>query len=246
MAVEFLSPSQQLPGALPPCLPLAAAPATPLTAALLAMLQRLFKNDRIPHGWMAVSRYEEIEKVGADAICCCCCRAGDCCCSSLLHLRCCVAHASVVDYIQCLVAICCCCCCFVPSEACLCSLGLSISCCCDMLLPQDFKATYQEGEQALRTAILINCGAAEDVRALLNLDERMNVRIIIIDSHRWGAGQQGRQELRRACGLVWTNWAQLPLFSSSFQQRTRRLGQYSLGFEQLKPQTAACLRAPAS
>jgi cell division control protein 45 len=76
----------------------------------LRILERLFKNDRIPHGWMAVSRYEEIEK--------------------------------------------------------------------------DFKATYQEGEQALRTAILINCGAAEDVRALLNLDERMNVRIIIIDSHR--------------------------------------------------------------
>ncbi|PSC71473.1 cell division control 45-like protein [Micractinium conductrix] len=76
----------------------------------LRILERLFKNDRIPHGWMAVSRYEEIE--------------------------------------------------------------------------QDFKQTYQEGEEALRTAILINCGAAEDVRQLLHLEQRSNVRVIIIDSHR--------------------------------------------------------------
>jgi len=33
------------------------------------MPQRLFKNDRIPHGWMAVSRYEEIEKVPAAVVC---------------------------------------------------------------------------------------------------------------------------------------------------------------------------------
>jgi hypothetical protein len=38
--------------------------------------------------------------------------------------------------------------------------------------------------QAMRTAILINCGAAEDVRQLLELDRRPNVRIVIIDSHR--------------------------------------------------------------
>lgn len=73
-------------------------------------VQRLFKNDRVPHGWMAVSRYEEIEA--------------------------------------------------------------------------DFKQYYQEGESSLRTAILINCGAAEDVRELLHLDQRANVRVVIIDSHR--------------------------------------------------------------
>lgn len=28
---------------------------------LLACLQRLLKNERVPHGWMAVTRYEEIE-----------------------------------------------------------------------------------------------------------------------------------------------------------------------------------------
>lgn len=36
--------------------------------------------------------------------------------------------------------------------------------------------------QDLRTLILINCGATEDVAQLLNLDE--NVRIIVIDRHR--------------------------------------------------------------
>lgn len=76
----------------------------------LRILERLLKNDRVPHGWMAVSRYEEIER--------------------------------------------------------------------------DFKQYYQEGEQALRTAILVNCGAAEDVRELLHLGQRMNVRVVIIDSHR--------------------------------------------------------------
>ncbi len=74
------------------------------------ILQGLFKIDRIPHGWMAVSRYDEIE--------------------------------------------------------------------------EDFKKYYAEGEQALRTAILINCGAAEDVRALLHLEQRENVRVVIIDAHR--------------------------------------------------------------
>lgn len=38
--------------------------------------------------------------------------------------------------------------------------------------------------QAMRTAILLNCGAAEDVRQLLELDQRPNVRVIIVDSHR--------------------------------------------------------------
>jgi len=93
---------------------------------LAVCLQRLFKNDRVPHGWMAVSRYEEIER--------------------------------------------------------------------------DFKATYQEGEDALRTAILINCGAAEDVRELLHLEQRMNVRVVIIDSHRW-AGRMGRW-VRRCVGFT--------------------------------------------
>lgn len=36
----------------------------------------------------------------------------------------------------------------------------------------------------MRTAILINCGAAEDVRALLGLHDRPNVRVVILDSHR--------------------------------------------------------------
>lgn len=76
----------------------------------LRILERLFKNERIPHGWMAVSRYEEIEA--------------------------------------------------------------------------DFKKYYEEGSTSLRTAILINCGAAEDVRELLHLESRTNVRVIIVDSHR--------------------------------------------------------------
>lgn len=59
----------------------------------------------------------------------------------------------------------------------------------------DFYQTYQEGETALRTAILINCGAAEDVRQLLELDKRENVRVVIIDSHRCVAGLEGRDEL---------------------------------------------------
>ena len=88
----------------------ATPPPPPLPCPLPLLLQRLFKNDRIPHGWMAVSRYEEIEA--------------------------------------------------------------------------DFQQSYQEGETALRTAILINCGAAEDVRALLHLEQRMNVRVVIVDSHR--------------------------------------------------------------
>ncbi|KAI3436794.1 hypothetical protein D9Q98_006205 [Chlorella vulgaris] len=74
------------------------------------ILERLFKNERIPHGWKAVSRYEEIE--------------------------------------------------------------------------EDFVMNYPAGEVALRTAILINCGAAEDIRAQLQLDQRPNVRVVIIDSHR--------------------------------------------------------------
>ena len=62
----------------------------------------------------------------------------------------------------------------------------------------DFAATYQEGEAALRTAILINCGAAEDVRELLRLDERPNVRVVIIDSHRWVLGGRGGGRLQSA------------------------------------------------
>lgn len=80
--------------------------------------QRLLKNDRIPHGWVSVCRYEEIEA--------------------------------------------------------------------------DFKQTYPEGETALRTAFLINCGAAEDVRQLLHLDQRPNVRVVIIDAHRCAGGRQLR------------------------------------------------------
>ncbi|EFN58772.1 hypothetical protein CHLNCDRAFT_50260 [Chlorella variabilis] len=76
----------------------------------LRILEGIFKCDRVTHGWMAVSRYDEIE--------------------------------------------------------------------------EDFKRYYTEGESALRTTILINCGAAEDVRALLHLDQRENVRVVIIDSHR--------------------------------------------------------------
>ena len=96
----------------PPAATRPVATSPPRAHRLLLPLQRLFKNDRVPHGWMAVSRYDEIEK--------------------------------------------------------------------------DFTATYQEGQEALRTAILINCGAAEDVRALLRLEQRMNVRVVIIDSHRCG------------------------------------------------------------
>ncbi len=43
-----------------------------------------------------------------------------------------------------------------------------------------------QGSTSLRTAILVNCGAAEDVRELLHLEQRANVRVIIVDSHRCG------------------------------------------------------------
>lgn len=108
----------------PTCLPADLLPAAPGRRALLPRLQGIFKCDRVTHGWMAVSRYDEIE--------------------------------------------------------------------------EDFKRYYTEGESALRTTILINCGAAEDVRALLHLDQRENVRVVIIDSHRcapgacgWAAGMEG-------------------------------------------------------
>ncbi len=48
------------------------APHLPKCCPACSMPQRLFKNDRIPHGWMAVSRYEEIEKVRAAVVCCGC------------------------------------------------------------------------------------------------------------------------------------------------------------------------------
>uniref|UniRef100_A0A1D2AER3 Cell division control protein 45-like protein n=1 Tax=Auxenochlorella protothecoides TaxID=3075 RepID=A0A1D2AER3_AUXPR len=80
------------------------------SVAALRILERLFKNDMIPHGWLPVSRYKEIE--------------------------------------------------------------------------EDFDACYQPDEEAMRTAILINCGAAEDVRSFLNLQNRPNVRVVIVDSHR--------------------------------------------------------------
>lgn len=80
------------------------------SVAALRILERLLRHDMIPHGWLAVSRYQE-----------------------------------VID---------------------------------------DFNKYYEEGDDNMRTAILINCGAAEDVRSLLNLYERANVRVVIIDSHR--------------------------------------------------------------
>ena len=55
---------------------------------------------------------------------------------------------------------------------------------CLSCVQADFKRHYREGENALRTVVLINCGAAEDVRALLDLYDRPNVRIVIVDSHR--------------------------------------------------------------
>lgn len=70
-------------------------------------------------------------------------------------------------------------------------------------IEQDFKRYYQEGETALRTAILINCGAAEDVRALLHLEQRTNVRVVIIDSHRQAcllSGAGGQVEAGLGCG----------------------------------------------
>lgn len=80
------------------------------SVAALRVLESLFKNDLIAHGWMPVSRYQEV----AD----------------------------------------------------------------------DFNKYFEEGSRAMRTAILINCGAAEDVRGLLNLYDRPNVRVVIVDSHR--------------------------------------------------------------
>lgn len=161
-----------------------------------ALPQRLFKNDRVPHGWMAVSRYEEIEKVRtAAALCLLLLLALMLPCAATvppLHL-CNTCGALLPD-------------CFAPVYRAIIRRSACGSCgpqphCATLLppLPQDFKATYQEGEQALRTAILINCGAAEDVRALLNLDERMNVRIIIIDSHRCVAGGGGGAASMRMC-----------------------------------------------
>ncbi|GAB4814948.1 hypothetical protein N2152v2_001994 [Parachlorella kessleri] len=76
----------------------------------LRILERLFMNDRVPHGSLAVTRYDEISA--------------------------------------------------------------------------DFFRYYKPEETAMRTAVLINCGAAEDVRQLLELDQRPNVRVVIVDSHR--------------------------------------------------------------
>lgn len=73
-------------------------------------LQNLLQNDLIPHGWLAVSRYEEII--------------------------------------------------------------------------EDFRATYDEEDSVTRYVLLINCGASEDISALLELIQRPHVCVVIIDSHR--------------------------------------------------------------
>ena len=46
-------------------------------------------------------------------------------------------------------------------------------------LPSCFSCT-----QELRTIFLVNCGATEDVRKLCDLEDNLNIRIIVIDSHR--------------------------------------------------------------
>lgn len=73
-------------------------------------VQALLQNDLIPHGWTAVSRYQE-----------------------------------VID---------------------------------------DFLASYDEADPVTRFVILLNCGASEDVTALLALESRPSVCVIIFDSHR--------------------------------------------------------------
>lgn len=117
-------------------------------------MQRLFKNERIPHGWMAVSRYEEIEADFKKYY------------EEVRRLR--GTAASSVSGgnqwwpagIRCV---------FAPR----CATSIST-------------LMRLQGSTSLRTAILINCGAAEDVRELLHLESRTNVRVIIVDSHRCG------------------------------------------------------------
>lgn len=72
--------------------------------------QTLLKNDLVPHGWTAVSRYQE-----------------------------------VID---------------------------------------DFLQTYDEDDPVMRYVVLINCGAMEDIAALLQLANRPHVCVVILDSHR--------------------------------------------------------------
>lgn len=51
-------------------------------------------------------------------------------------------------------------------------------------IADDFMSSYDEGDELMRFVILINCGASEDMRSLLGLNERPNVCLVIIDSHR--------------------------------------------------------------
>jgi cell division control protein 45 len=80
------------------------------SVAALRILESLLRNDLVPYGWTAVSRYQE-----------------------------------VID---------------------------------------DFAATYEEGDDVTRFVILINCGASEDVAALLGLGARPHVCVVVVDAHR--------------------------------------------------------------
>jgi cell division control protein 45 len=48
----------------------------------------------------------------------------------------------------------------------------------------DFLSTYEEDDDVTRFVVLLNCGASEDVRALLGLDARPHVCVVVVDSHR--------------------------------------------------------------
>lgn len=48
----------------------------------------------------------------------------------------------------------------------------------------DFLASYDEDDPVTRFVILLNCGASEDVAALLALESRPSVCVIVFDSHR--------------------------------------------------------------
>ena len=162
-------------------------------------LQRLFQNDRVPHGSLAVTRYDEIttdffryyksdEKVSA-------CRRpmfGSSC--PIISLKACWPNHPQTSsrwqavrslwtweaYLQTNAA-------NLATEAecrAVRQLWLRPNVIAQLFHKHATGQALHPHLQAMRTAVLINCGAAEDVRQLLELEQRPYVRVVIVDSHR--------------------------------------------------------------